>query len=52
MPLGRVIGTMVPYVVYEGLQGVPMLFVQPLYVGSGPKRSLFQKTVQKAAFWT
>jgi len=28
--LGRVIGTIVPCVVYEGLKGVPMLFVQPL----------------------
>ena len=30
MLLGRVIGTVVPCVVYEGLQGVPMLLVQPL----------------------
>ena len=30
MLLGRVIGTVVPCVVYEGLAGVPMLFVQPL----------------------
>ena len=30
MLLGRVIGTVVPCVVYEGLKGVPMLLVQPL----------------------
>ncbi|MCK4413331.1 MAG: ethanolamine utilization protein EutN [Candidatus Eisenbacteria sp.] len=30
MKLGRVIGTLVPCVVYEGLNGVPMLWVQPL----------------------
>lgn len=30
MLLGRVTGTVVPCVVYEGLQGVPMLLVQPL----------------------
>lgn len=30
MLLGRVIGTVVTCVAYEGLQGVPMLFVQPL----------------------
>lgn len=30
MQLGRVIGTLVPSRVYEGLEGVPMLWVQPL----------------------
>lgn len=30
MLLGRVIGTVVTCVVYEGLSGVPMLMVQPL----------------------
>ena len=30
MLLGRVIGTVVPAVVYDGLAGVPMLLVQPL----------------------
>lgn len=30
MLLGRVIGTVVPCVVYKGLTGVPMLIVQPL----------------------
>ncbi len=30
MQLGRVIGTVVPCVRYEGLEGVPLLFVQPL----------------------
>jgi ethanolamine utilization protein EutN len=28
--LGRVVGTVVPTVVYDGLAGVPMLLVQPL----------------------
>jgi ethanolamine utilization protein EutN len=28
--LGKVIGTLVPAIVYEGLAGVPMLWVQPL----------------------
>ena len=30
MLLGRIIGTVVSCVVYEGLEGVPMLLVQPL----------------------
>ncbi len=30
MFLGRVIGTVVPATIYEGLEGVPMLWVQPL----------------------
>ncbi|MDP6417844.1 MAG: EutN/CcmL family microcompartment protein [Candidatus Krumholzibacteria bacterium] len=30
MFLGRVIGSLVPAVVYEGLEGVPLLWVQPL----------------------
>jgi len=30
MFLGRVIGTLTPSEVYKGLQGVPMLIVQPL----------------------
>jgi ethanolamine utilization protein EutN len=30
MLLGRVIGTVTPCVVYEGLEGVPFLWVQPL----------------------
>lgn len=37
MLLGRVIGTVVPCVAYEGLQGVPMLFVQPLDKQGHPK---------------
>jgi len=28
--LGRVIGTLVPCRVYQGLEGVPMLWIQPL----------------------
>jgi ethanolamine utilization protein EutN len=30
MLMGRVIGTLVPALVYDGLAGVPMLWVQPL----------------------
>jgi len=30
MLLGRVIGTVTPCVVYEGLQSVPLLLIQPL----------------------
>lgn len=37
MLLGRVIGTVVPCVVYEGLAGVPMLLVQPLDAAAAPK---------------
>ena len=37
MLLGRVIGTVVPCVVYEGLTGVPMLLVQPLDKKGQPK---------------
>ena len=37
MLLGRVIGTVVPCVIYEGLQGVPMLLVQPLDTQRNPK---------------
>ena len=37
MLLGRVIGTVVPCVVYDGLAGVPMLIVQPLDKHGAPK---------------
>lgn len=37
MLLGRVIGTLVTCVVYEGLEGVPMLLVQPLDKHLQPK---------------
>jgi ethanolamine utilization protein EutN len=37
MLLGRVIGTVVLCEAYEGLQGVPMLFVQPLDKNGEPK---------------
>jgi ethanolamine utilization protein EutN len=37
MLLGRVIGVVVPCVVYEGLRGVPMLYVQPLDKHARPK---------------
>ena len=30
MLIGKVVGTLTPAVVYEGLQSVPMLLVQPL----------------------
>ncbi len=30
MLLGKIIGTLTPCIVYEGLEGVPMLLVQPL----------------------
>ncbi|NQU67183.1 MAG: ethanolamine utilization protein EutN [Candidatus Marinimicrobia bacterium] len=30
MHLGKVIGTLTPCIVYEGLEGVPLLLVQPL----------------------
>ena len=37
MILGRVIGALVPCVVYEGLAGVPLLWVQPLDKGGRPR---------------
>jgi ethanolamine utilization protein EutN len=37
MHLGRVIGTVVPAVVYEGMEGVPLLWVQPLDKCQQPK---------------
>ena len=37
MFLGRVIGQVVPCVVYTGLEGVPMLLVQPLDKMGKPK---------------
>jgi ethanolamine utilization protein EutN len=37
MLLGKVIGTVVPAVVTEGLEGVPMLLVQPLDKRGAPK---------------
>ncbi len=37
MLLGRVIGTVVPCAVAEGLEGTPMLLVQPLDLGGKPK---------------
>ncbi len=35
--LGKVIGQVVPCEIYEGLQGVPMLLVQPLDAEGKPK---------------
>ncbi len=37
MLLGRVVGVVVPCAVYEGLQGTPMLMVQPVDKGGKPK---------------
>ena len=37
MLLGRVIGSVVPCVVYQGLEGCPMLLVQPLDKTGRPK---------------
>ena len=37
MLLGKVIGTLTPCVVYEGLDGVPMLWIQPLDKKGQPK---------------
>jgi len=37
MLLGKVIGTVVPAVVYQGLEGVPMLWIQPLDKNAKPK---------------
>jgi len=36
MLLGKVIGTVTPCVVYQGLEGVPLLLVQPLDKHSQP----------------
>lgn len=37
MQLGRVIGSVVPCIAYEGLAGVPLLLVQPLDRSGGAK---------------
>lgn len=37
MLLGRIVGTVVPCVVYQGLEGCPMLLVQPLDKTGKPK---------------
>lgn len=37
MKLGKVIGQVIPCVVYEGLETVPMLWVQPLDKKGNPK---------------
>jgi len=39
MLLGKVIGTVVPCTVYEGLETVPMLWIQPLDKTGKPKGS-------------
>ena len=37
MLLGKVIGTVVPNLVCQGLEGVPMLWIQPLDKNGNPK---------------
>ncbi len=37
MLLGKVIGTLVPCVVYQGLEAVPMLWIQPVDKAGQPK---------------
>ena len=37
MLLGKVIGTLTPCLVYQGLEGVPMLWIQPLDKQGHPK---------------
>jgi ethanolamine utilization protein EutN len=37
MLLGRIVGSVVPAVVYAGLEGVPMLLVQPLDKAGRPE---------------
>ena len=37
MHIGRIIGTVVPCIVYKGLETVPMLWVQPLDKTGKPK---------------
>ncbi len=40
MLLGKVVGTVTPCVIYQGLEGVPMLLVQPLDKEREPVGSL------------
>ena len=37
MLLGKVIGTLTPCVIYKGLEGIPLLWVQPLDKNAKPK---------------
>ena len=39
MLLGKVLGTVTPCIAYEGLEGVPMLLVQPLDKHQNPEGS-------------
>lgn len=39
MKLGRIIGTLTPCVVYDGLEGVPLLVMQPLDKHQQPVKS-------------
>ncbi|NCC53589.1 MAG: ethanolamine utilization protein EutN [Spartobacteria bacterium] len=40
MKLGRIVGHVIPCEVYKGLEGVPMLWVQPLDKRGAPKGGL------------
>ena len=40
MLLGKVVGTVTPAIIYEGLEGVPMLLIQPLDRDQKPKGDL------------
>ncbi len=44
MLLGKVIGTLTPCIVYEGLEGVPLLLVQPLDKHQKPAGETFVAT--------
>ena len=39
MKLGKIIGTLTPSVVYDGLEGIPMLVMQPLDKHSQPEKT-------------
>ena len=41
MFLGKVIGSLVPAMIYEGMQGVPLLWVQPLDKSGTPEGKPF-----------
>ena len=41
MHLGKVIGTLTPCIIYPGLEGVPMLLVQPLDKYQKPSGNVF-----------
>ena len=51
MLLGRVIGTLTPCVIYKGLEGVPMLWVQPLDKEGNPRGEPFVACDSTRAEW-